>query len=316
MTQHFDKCEANQMANCNDQAADASARLSKEVNCDPRANCEPQAVKPAHEAHHGKFHGLNLGIIKIGYNDHGSLALGVNIGIAKVGTQIGLENRVDAGLNLGPIGGRAGVGLGINKHGLHSDVGARAHVAKIVDTGAQVGAKLGPQSGVHADTGAKVLGLHTRHTFNSDMGDEGFNNAYKGDVGLAKVVGVKAGAHANLNDDSSFGGHAHTNLGDAKLGAGVDINTKNNSAIKPDVYVDADSGEEKARFDVGAQVGPKLDVKVGTGYDTTDRYADRRGGELSLGVGQSGIGGQAVETHNGRRKVAKAGWGPDYMADF
>ena len=318
MSKHFDKCEANQNNNSDsssDQAAAAGARFSQEANCAPQAR--EVKTEPAHcEKPHGHFHGLNLGIIKIGYVDHGSIALGVNIGIAKVGTQIGKETRVDAGLNLGPIGARGGVGVGIDRHGLHSDVGARAHVAKIVDTGAQVGAKLGPQSGVHADTGAKVLGLHTRHTFKSDVGDEGFNNGYKGDVGLTKIVGVKAGAHANLNDDSSFGAHAHTNLGEATLGGGADITTKGNSAIKPDVYVDADSGEEKARFDVGAQVGPKLDVKVGTAYDTTDRYNEQRGGELSLGAGLSGVGAQVTDTHNGQRKITKAGWGPDYMADF
>jgi hypothetical protein len=324
MANHSDKCDANQMDNTqnfatNEQAC-ASAKLSQDAyqQAPAREACPP---KPEQRSEHKsdepdhKFHGLNLGLFKIGVRNH-SLSLGVNIGIAKVGAQIGQETRVDAGVNLGPVGARGGVGVGVDRHGLHSDVGGRVHAAKLVDTGAAVKANLGPKSAVYADTGAKVLFAHTRHTFDSSVGDDGFNNGYKGDVGLAKVVGVQAGGHANLNDDSSFGGRARTNLGEASLGAGADINTKNNSVINPDVHVSADSGEEKARFNVGAQVGPKLDVRAGTGYSATDRYNDYNSGEVSVGVGASGIGAQSVVQRNELHIVRKFGWGPDYMADF
>lgn len=329
MANQSDKCDANQMDNTqnfatNEQAC-ASAKLSQEAYHQAPAReacqqapapeaCPPKSEQRASEPEH-KFHGLNLGLFKIGVRNH-SLSLGVNIGIAKVGAEIGQETRVDAGVNLGPVGARGGVGVGVDRHGLHSDVGGRVHAAKLVDTGAAVKANLGPKSSVHADTGAKVLFAHTRHTFDSSVGDDGFNNGYKGDVGLAKVVGVQAGGHANLNDDSSFGGRARTNLGEASLGAGADINTKNNSVINPDVHISADSGEEKARFNVGAQVGPKLDVRAGTGYSATDRYNDYNSGEVSVGVGVSGIGAQSVAQHNDRQILKKFGWGPDYMADF
>lgn len=324
MANHSDKCDANQMDNTQNFATNeqtsASAKLSQEAYhqapapeaCPPKS--EQRSEQKSDEPDH-KFHGLNLGLFKIGVRNH-SLSLGVNIGIAKVGAQIGQETRVDAGVNLGPVGARGGVGVGVDRHGLHSDVGGRVHAAKLVDTGAAVKANLGPKSAVHADTGAKVLFAHTRHTFDSSVGDDGFNNGYKGDVGLAKVVGVQAGGHANLNDDSSFGGRARTNLGEASLGAGADINTKNNSVINPDVHISADSGEEKARFNVGAQVGPKLDVRAGTGYSATDRYNDYNSGEVSLGVGASGIGAQSVVQRNEQHIVRKFGWGPDYMADF
>ena len=320
MANHSDKCDANQMDNTQNFATNeqtsVSARLSQEAYQQAPAPeaCPPKPEQKSNEPEH-KFHGLNLGLFKIGFQNH-SLSLGVNIGIAKVGAQIGQESRVDAGVNLGPVGARGGVGVGVDRHGLHSDVGGRVHAAKLVDTGAAVKANLGPKSGVYADTGAKVLFAHTRHTFDSSVGDDGFNNGYKGDVGLAKVVGVQAGGHANLNDDSSFGGRARTNLGDASLGAGADINTENNSVINPDVHVSADSGEEKARFNVGAQVGPKLDVRAGTGYSATDRYSDYNSGEVSVGVGASGIGAQSVVQHNERQIIRKFGWGPDYMADF
>ncbi len=329
MANHSDKCDANQMDNTQNFATNeqtcASEKLSQEAYHQAPAReafqqapapeaCPPKPEQRASEPEH-KFHGLNLGLFKIGFRNH-SLSLGVNIGIAKVGAEIGQETRVDAGVNLGPIGARGGVGVGVDRHGLHSDVGGRVHAAKLVDTGAAVKANLGPKSSVHADTGAKVLFAHTRHTFDSSVGDDGFNNGYKGDVGLAKVVGVQAGGHANLNDDSSFGGRARTNLGEASLGAGADINTKNNSVINPDVHISADSGEEKARFNVGAQVGPKLDVRAGTGYSAIDRYNDYNSGEVSVGVGASGIGAQSVVQHNERQILRKFGWGPDYMADF
>jgi hypothetical protein len=313
MANHLDKCEANQMDNTNDQAVCASARLIQDTHC----AMPPQEVPPPPPPHvpDHKFHGLNLGLFKIGYRDH-SFAFGVNIGLAKVGAQIGQETRVDAGLNLGPIGAHGGVGVGIDRRGLHSDVGGRFHAAKMVDTGAEVQAKLGPQSSIHADTGAKVFFAHTRHTFDSSVGGNGFNNGYKGEVGLAKAIGVQAGGHANLNDSSSVGGNVKTTLAEASLGAGADVNSKGNTVINPDVYVNADSGQEKARLDVGAQVGPTLDVRAGTGYNTSDRYNDYRSGELSFGVGQSGIGAKATDTNNGQQTTAKAGIGPDYMSDF
>jgi hypothetical protein len=314
MANHLDKCEANQMDSTNNQAACASVRLSEDAHCDRQPQVSSAPPRPEHQPDH-QFHGLNLGLFKIGCRDH-SFAFGVNIGIAKADAQIGQETRVDGGLNLGPIGAHGGVGVGVNRYGLHSDVGGRFHAAKLVDTGAEVRAKLGPQSGIHADTGAKVLFAHTRHTFDSSVGEEGFNNGYKGDVGLAKVVGVQAGGHANLNDNSSVGGNVKTTLQDASLGAGADVSSQGNTVINPDVYINADSGQERARYDVGAQVGPKLDVRAGTGYDTTDRNNDQHGGDISFGVGQSGIGAQTTETVNGRQTTAKAGIGPDYMSDF
>ncbi len=265
--------------------------------------------------HEHKFHGLNFGLFKIGIKGH-SLDLGLNVGVAKTEFQVGQENRVDAGVHLGPLAARGGVGLGFNRDGLHSDVGGRFHAAKLVDTGAEVQAKLGPKTGVHADTGAKVLFAHTRHTFDTSVGEDGFNNGYKGEVGLAKAIGVQANGHANLNDDSSVGGDVRSNLAQSSISAGADLNTQGNTVINPDVHVASDSGEEKARVDVGAQVGPKLDVRAGTAYDTTDKYNDWRTGSVSVGVGQSGIGAQATRAINGQQQTAKAGWGPDYMADF
>ncbi len=322
MANELDKCEGYPVNSTNENAC-ASARLIQDTHCarppqdvppPPQDAPAPVLLAPAHMPDH-KFHGLNLGLFKIGCRDH-SFALGVNIGIAKTDVQLGQETRVDAGVNLGPIGARGGVGVGINGAGLHSDVGGRFHAVKLVDTGAEFKANLGPRSSVHADTGAKVLFAHTRHTFNSSVGEDGFNNGYNGEVGLAKAVGVQAGGHANLNNDSSFGGDARTTLGKASLGAGADLNSNGNTVINPDVHVAADSGQEAARWDVGAQVGPKLDVRAGTVYNTTDRYNDYQTGSASIGVGQSGIGAQTMSDNNGQKIINKAGWGPDYMSDF
>jgi hypothetical protein len=326
MDNHSDKCEANQMDSTNNPAACASARLSEDAHCDRQPQVSPALAcpdsqtihQPDHQTTHQpdhQFHGLKLGLFKIGCRDH-SFAFGVNIGLAKLDAQIGQETRVDAAVNLGPIGAHGGAGVGINRWGLHSDVGGRLHAAKLVDTGAEVTAKLGPHSGIHADTGARVLFAHTRHTFDSSVDKDGFNNGYKGDVGLAKVVGVQAGGHANLNEDSSLGGGVKTNLQEASLGAGADIDSQHNTLVSPDVYVNADSGRENARLDVAAQVGPTLDVRAGTGYDTTDRNQDQHSGQLSFGVGQSGVGAKTVDTYNGQQTTAKVGWGPDYMSDF
>jgi hypothetical protein len=314
MANHLDKCEANQMDSTNNQAACASVRLSQDAHCDRQPLVSAGAPRPELEPDH-KFHCLNLIFFKIGFKDH-SLAVDVNLGVVKADVQLGQETRADGGVHLGPLGAHGGAGFGFNRYGLHGDVGGRVQAAKLVDTGAEFRAKLGPQTSIHADTGAKVLFGHTRQTFDSSVGEEGLNNSYKGDVGLAKVVGVQAGGHANLNDNSSVGGNVKTTLQDASLGAGADVSSKGNTVVNPDVYIDADSGQERARYDVGAQVGPKLDVRAGTGYDTTDRNNNQHAGDISFGVGQSGIGVQTTETLNGQQTTAKAGIGPDYMSDF
>lgn len=260
-----------------------------------------------------KFHGLNLGIIKLGYMDHGSLAVGANIGIAKVDTQIGLENRVDAGVGLGPIGARGGVGVGINESGLHADVGAGANATRQIRANADFGAGVGPKTGVTGDVGAKVGPLHTKHVADLGVSDEGFNNGYRGDVGIARVAGVGAGVHANLNENSSAGLGSSVRLGDASLGAGADIRTGGNSFIRPGVHIDAGNGPDRTRFEVAGQVGPKFDARVGTGFEhINNMYGTENGAELTFGVGQSGVGFKATEKYNGFRNVKTAGFGPDY----
>ena len=73
---------------------------------------------------HRHFHGLNLGLIKIGIDDRGSFAFGCNVGIAKVDTRIGRLTGVDAGAGLGPIGANGGVGVNFETDGIHGHVNA------------------------------------------------------------------------------------------------------------------------------------------------------------------------------------------------
>lgn len=311
MSNDFETCDnfapKNRFYEPEDIGHQACRRMHEEVSAPP--------VIPAKDE--SKFHGLNLGIIKLGYMDHGSLALGVNVGIAKVDTQVGLQNRVDAGVGLGPIGARGGVGVGIGENGLQADVGAGARATEQIKANADFGAGIGPKTGVNGDVGAKVGPLHTAHVADLGVSEAGFNNGYRGDVGIARIAGVGAGAHANLNENSSIGAGSHVRLGDASLGVGTDITTGGNSYVRPGVHIDAGNGPDRTRFEVAGQVGPKFDARIGTGFaHINDMYGTENGAELTFGVGQSGLGFRATEKDNGYRNVRALGVGPDYNSEW
>jgi hypothetical protein len=95
------------------------SRFAPEVPNSPAYDAVYNQPKP-------EFHGLDLGIVKLGYNDGGSLDAGVNIGVAKTDVQLGANTRVDAEFMPigGPIHARTGAGLNFSEDGVRGDVGA------------------------------------------------------------------------------------------------------------------------------------------------------------------------------------------------
>ncbi|MBX9686642.1 MAG: hypothetical protein K2X27_08065 [Candidatus Obscuribacterales bacterium] len=296
MGHHFEKHE-NRQSESRDR--DASSAFQDEVH--------------QHREKSG-FKGLNLGIIKIG-TESGSLALGVNVGIAKVDTKIGKETRVDAGVGVGPIGAKAGAGVGFDKHGIHADAGAKARVTDHIKAGTRFGANVGAQTGVEGEVDAKVGKLvQTKHEAASSISKHGFNNGYDGNVSLFGNRGeVKGGAHANLNRDSSVGANASARAFDKTLATGADLDTDRNSILRPGVHVSASDKHHDSRVDVGAQLGPTLDAQVGTGYSHVNyKRNTERAGALSFGVGENGVGFKATDERNGKQNVHRLGLGRDY----
>ena len=210
----------------------ALARIHDEIHDQPRP-------------HH--FHGLNLGIIKIGVSDEGSLDLGVNIGIAKAEAKVGLENSIHAGVGLGPIvGAEGGVGVGVNEHGLHAGVGAGAHALGLAGVGGEVGAKVGDALGADGVAGVYV-GPHEaraggRGGAGAAIGQNGFDAAAGADVYAGKFAGLNAGGQLSLNSDSRIGGDVGGNIGQyaGRMGAGAF--SDGNSQIRVDGYADGSNG--------------------------------------------------------------------------
>ncbi|MBX9940662.1 MAG: hypothetical protein K2Y32_15490 [Candidatus Obscuribacterales bacterium] len=209
-----------------------------------------------------EFYGLDLGVLRAGVNSNGSLDLGVNIGIAKTDLQVGLENRVDA--EFMPIGGplhaRAGAGIGVNRDGFHSEVGAGANFFNVVNGDADFGAKLGRDTGVDGDVRGKVFPVEVQADAGAGIGPDGVD-AYTGaNVDVLDKAGVRSGAHFSINDqNSSAGAGVGLQAGEDVLDFGPAIYSDGNSTIRPNLHLDSGNVEDRTFYPTGDRIRDRLD---------------------------------------------------------
>lgn len=209
-----------------------------------------------------EFYGLDLGVLRAGVNSNGSLDLGVNIGIAKTDLQVGLENRVDA--EFMPIGGplhaRAGAGVGVNRDGFHSEVGAGANFFNVVNGDADFGAKLGRDTGVDGDVRGKVFPVEVQADAGAGVGPDGVD-AYTGaNVDVRDQAGVRSGAHFSINDqNSSAGVGVGLQAGEDVLDFGPAIYSDGNSTIRPNIHLDSGNVEDRTFYPTGDRIRDRLD---------------------------------------------------------
>lgn len=200
-----------------------------------------------------KFYGLDLGIVKLGVNSNGSLDAGVNVGIARAEVQAGLENRVDG--EFMPIGGplhaRAGAGIGVNGDGLHSEVGAGANVFDVVNGDADFGARLGRHTGVDGDVRGKAGPVHAQGDAGAGVGPDGVNAYAGGNTGIVDAVGVRSGAHLDLNSNSGAGAGVGVRLGDRTLDVGPSVDTYGNRTVRPDIHLDQGAAGDPTFYPTG-----------------------------------------------------------------
>ena len=291
---------------CNDHNAFSHHEDAHKRLCDEAFTRETKAKH---------FHGLNLGIIKIGVDDRGSLAFGVNVGIAHVDTTVGAVMGVDAGVGVGPVGAHGGVDVGVCKDGLHAGVKAGATASELAGGSLDLGASIGPKTGAEAAVEGNVGPAYTTHGASSYISEAGFNTGYQGKVALGDVAGVGARGHLGLNENSSAGAEAGARLGKASLGSGVDIKTDNNTMVRPEVnIIKAKVGNDETKLNVAAQVGPRADAQVGIGVDnvhTDGQGAHVTGDVLSAGIGESGINARATHKTDSARDTRGYGFGPE-----
>jgi hypothetical protein len=207
------------------------------------------------QPHHSHFHGLNLGIIKIGVTDEGSLDLGVNLAVVKVEGKLGLENSVHAGVGLGPIvGAEGGVGIGVNRHGLHAGVGAGGHALGLAGVGGEVGAKVGDAVGADGVAGVYVGPQEARAGgrggAGAALGQDGLDAAAGADIYAGQFAGLNAGGQLSLNRDSRVGVDAGGNIDRYAGRSGVGVFSDGNSQIRPDVYADGANGPNTTYSDI------------------------------------------------------------------
>jgi|GEM_PF-735853 len=204
----------------------------------------PPPNSPAYDAAYNQpkpeFHGLDLGIVKMGYNNGGSLEFGANVGVASTNLQVGLNNRVDAELMPigGPVHARFGTGFGVNEDGLHSDVGAGANFFNVVNGDADFDARLGRNTGVDGDVRGRAFPVNVQADAGAGVGPEGVH-AYTGaNTDLAGLAGIRSGAHFDLDQyNSGVGAGVGLRAGDHTLDFGPSIYSDNNSTIRPDLQL-------------------------------------------------------------------------------
>ncbi|MBS1996960.1 MAG: hypothetical protein JSS86_11640 [Cyanobacteria bacterium SZAS LIN-2] len=225
----------------------------------------PPPNSPAYDAAYNqepaKFYGLDLGVVKLGVTNHGSIDAGVNIGLARAEVQAGLENRVDG--EFMPIGGplhaRAGAGIGVNRYGLHSEVGAGANFFNLVNGDADFGAHVGRNIGVDGDVRGKVWPVDAQGDAGASIGSDGVSAYTGGNTDISHVAGFRTGGRFDLNRrNSGVAAGVGANLGDETLDFGPSIDTYGNRTITPRLHVDTGNTEE-APF-----------------YPTGDRYIDEQ----------------------------------------
>ncbi len=225
----------------------------------PQSKFAPAAPNsPAYDSAYNQpkpeFYGLDIGVLRLGVNSNGSLDLGVNVGVAKAGVQLGLENRVDG--EFMPIGGplhaRAGAGIGLNRSGIHSEVGAGANFFNVVNGDADFGVSLGREISVDGDVRGRAFPVNVQADAGAAVGADGIN-AYTGaSTDIVGQAGVRAGAHFDLDKyNSGVGAGVGLRAGDQTLDFGPSIQSDGNSTVRPQLHLEPGFARRRTFYPTG-----------------------------------------------------------------
>ena len=217
----------------------------------------PPPNSPAYDAAYNqepaKFYGLNLGIFKLGVTNHGSLDVGVNIGLARGEVQAGLENRVEGELMPvgGPIHARVGAGIGINRNGLHSEVGAGGNFFNLVNVDGDFGGRLGRDIGVDGDVRGRALLVNGEGAAGAALGPDGVKVHGGGNADLVHALGARGGGRFALGpQDTGVAAGVGANVAGNTLDFGPSIDVKGD-AVVPNIHLDPSSKDKPTFFPTG-----------------------------------------------------------------
>jgi len=223
------------------------------------------------------FHGLDLKVFKFGVTDDGSINTGFNLGLGEIQGKVGLVNGVEAHVDLGPIG-HAGVGAfgGVDRNGFKVNAGAGGDVLGLVGGQGGVDSRLGNGTGVDAHGRAHVGPIGARAGAGAAIGEDGLDAAAGGGANAGPVLGVRAGGHFGLGDDTQVGASARVHLGDVGTGAGAGVWTDGDSALRPDVYLQGHAGHDRGVIDFNQPIyGDGAPGSAGYGPQAAGGYDSR-----------------------------------------
>ncbi len=262
-----------------------------------------------------EFHGLNLGLIRIGVYDHKSFGAGVNaFKLGGADGMIGGHTGVDARVGFSKLGACGSAGLDIDQNGLQPRVSGHANVVDLIGGGGEAGAVLGSNSAVYGNASAEVLGVHGGVSEVVTADDRGLSGTHYADAGFLNVIDVNHKAHAEISEDSKVGSSAGVRIGPAGIEAGAGVQTAGDTAIAPRAYVDFASGPDHGTLHADGQIGPTIDARAGVGVTSSSEAnpGNFQNNELQAGVGESGVGIKGVESTPRYVEQAGAGVGVDY----
>ena len=225
----------------------------------PQSRYAPEPpVSPAYDNAYkmppSEFYGLDLGIVKLGVNNRGSIEAGVNVGIARANVQGGLYNRVEGEFMPygGPIHARAGAGIGIDRyHGLHSEVGAGANFFNIVNGDADFGAEVNRDISVAGDVRGRVFPLEAKGEAGASVGSYGLDAYTGGNVGIEDAAGVRAGAEVALGSRSRIAAGVGVSGADEVVEFGPDLELNGDTADGIRLHLDERSSYEPTFYPTG-----------------------------------------------------------------
>jgi hypothetical protein len=221
----------------------------------------PEPNNPAYDqAYHqpvAKFYGLNLGIVKLGVTNHGSIDAGVNIGIARAEAQVGLENRVEGEFMPvgGPIHARVGAGVGINRDGLHAEAGAGGNFFNIANVDGDGAAHIGRTIGVDGDVRGRALIVNGEGAAGASLGPQGVEGHGGGNADLVQAIGARGGGRVALGENTGVAAGVGLNAGGNTLDFGPSIDVRSDvqgqPAVIPSLHLDPGTSDNSTFFPTG-----------------------------------------------------------------
>jgi hypothetical protein len=219
----------------------------------------PPPDTPAYNAAYNhppaKFYGINLGIAKLGVNNHGSIEGGLFIKhVVNFDGQLGLETRGDLEVFPGvkSLHARAGAGIGLNQDGFHGEAGAGLNVFNLVGGDADVGARLGNHTGIDGDLRGRALLVNGQGSAGLSLDENGLGVRGGGNADILQTLGARGGGRFNLGPEhSGLAAGVGLNVAGKTLDFGPSTDGYSDGTVAQGIHLDPGQAKEATFFPTG-----------------------------------------------------------------